>query len=96
MREPGRARKRVRTNNAEREIVGRLESQGYEVHQRGWPDIIAIRGNEVRLIEVKPADNRVGMSPAQRRVAEILKKAGLDVELVRGTGTGRMPRRDLE
>jgi Holliday junction resolvase len=72
----------VRTSNdAEREIVAALEADDWEVLKRGWPDFVATRGSEVRFIEVKPSPDRT-FSPNQRRVAEILSRFGIQVELV--------------
>lgn len=72
----------IRTsNNAEAFVCGALEDKGWEVIKRGWPDFLAIRDGKVRLIEVKP--NCIStMSPAQKRVAEILETLGLEVELL--------------
>ena len=75
----------VRTHNRwEKQIADRLEAEGSEVMKRGWPDLIAVKGDEVRMIEDKPPGNRAGLSPNQRRMANILRKIGVDVELMRG------------
>lgn len=71
-------------NAAELEIAKELEDSGYEVIKNGWPDFVAVRGDEVRFIEVKPKRNgRVPrLSPRQQRMAAILKKVGITIELV--------------
>jgi hypothetical protein len=61
-----------------------LEEEGWEVIKRGWPDFIAIRGNEVRFVEVKPPRSR-GMGRHQRRVAEIFARLGAKVEVAYGS-----------
>jgi Holliday junction resolvase-like predicted endonuclease len=82
---------KCRTNNpSERYVINDLESKGYEVLKRGWPDLIAVKGNTVRFIEVKRLTRRDGslstsqLKPQQKRVAEILSKLGIEVELIRG------------
>lgn len=59
-----------------------LEAQGYEVRKRGWPDLIAVRGNDVRFIEVKPL-GKSEFKQSQKRMAQILSKIGITVELIR-------------
>lgn len=69
----------IRTSNdREAECARLLEAQGYKVFKRGWPDFLAVRGDEVRLIEVKPPRGR--LKPIQQEVADVLEKAGLYVE----------------
>lgn len=80
-----------RTNNAEREVIERLEGDNYEVLSRGWPDLIAIHPNgKVRLIEVKPA-NRRQASPAQRKVHRALASLGIHVEIWNAKSHGVTP-----
>jgi hypothetical protein len=72
----------LRTKNpAEQHVVDDLESQGYTVLKNGWPDFLAFKGTEVRLIEVKPHGRR-HLSPRQKRMANALALTGLKVELV--------------
>jgi hypothetical protein len=72
----------VRTSNdAERAVVSHLIEAGYEVHRRGWPDLLVTKGDEVRFIEVKPATHRQ-LSPEQERVAQVLAALGINVELM--------------
>ncbi len=78
----------IRTNNAaEVRVLGQLEDQGYRVLKRGWPDFIAIRGDEVRLIEVKPG-HQSQLGPRQQEVADALAKLGVTVELAAGNLQG--------
>lgn len=78
------------SNPSERKAIDALEQDGYEALKRGWPDLIAIKGNVVRFIEVKRLTVRSGalskskLKPDQVRMAEILKTAGITVELIRG------------
>lgn len=75
----------IRTSNEiEIHVAGQLEANGYEVLKNGWPDFIAIRGNEIRFIEVKPHSSKFTGSPRQIKVAKVFKKLGLVVEIVNG------------
>lgn len=69
------------TNAAEIAVLEQLEAEGYEVLKRGWPDFIAVRGDEVRFIEVKP-NKRCHLSQHQKRVARLLGRFGMRVELL--------------
>lgn len=92
----------ARTSNRwEQQLRDKLEAQGYRVIKRGWPDFLAVRGDEVRFIEVKPPGNINGLSPMQREVAEVLARYGIEVELYRGqqqraAGSTPTPSRDVE
>lgn len=79
-----------RTKNvSERAVIDLLERDGYEVLKRGWPDLIAVKGDKVRLIEVKrkyTSSGRISKSelkPHQKRVAELLFKFGIVIEVIR-------------
>lgn len=75
--------RRVRTSNqSELQILGFLESEGYSVYKRGWPDFIAVKGDEVRFIEVKPPQGYPHLKPDQKKVASILSKFGITVEIM--------------
>ena len=64
----------------EKAVYDRLKAEGYTVHKNGWPDFMASRGDEVRLIEVKNAvDVR---RESQLRVHAGLAKLGARVEEV--------------
>jgi Holliday junction resolvase-like predicted endonuclease len=72
----------IRTlNETEIEACKFLEGLGYTVVKRGWPDFLAVRGDEVRFVEVKSSPNNEGLSPNQKKVARILEKLGIRVEL---------------
>ena len=72
----------IRTSNdAEIAVCAALERDGWTVMKRGWPDFLAVRGDEVRLIEVKPSRS-CHLKPAQRRVAHVLARFGLRVEML--------------
>jgi Holliday junction resolvase-like predicted endonuclease len=73
----------MRSNVDELRVASYLERTGWEVLSRGWPDFVAVKGDQVRFIEVKPNKNQRGLSPAQRRIAEILKRYGISVECFR-------------
>lgn len=69
-------------NKAEVDIIRGLEEHGYTVLKRGWPDLLAVKNGELRLIEVKPHAGR-DLSPQQRQVADVLKShLGLEVEIL--------------
>lgn len=82
----------VRTCNAREFYVAEaLEQEGFEVFKKGWPDLLAYRTGEIRLVEVKPPLKSTGlpqeMKVSQRRVAEILYEVvGLEVGVVRSPG----------
>jgi hypothetical protein len=71
----------VRTaNKHEFAVATHFEEQGYTVLKNGWPDFLIVRGNEVRLVEVKPRGS-AGLGSRQRKIAEALTKLGLKVEV---------------
>jgi len=77
-----RAYREPRTSNVyEREVIDRLRDEGFRVQKRGWPDLIAWRDGEIRLVEVKPCRRCRKLTPAQQTVADVLETAGLHVEL---------------
>lgn len=67
-------------NANERSVAVQLSDQGYKVLNRGWPDFLAVRGEEVRFIEVKPTC-RHQLDVQQRLMADQLRKIGVQVEL---------------
>lgn len=71
-----------RTSNvAEVAVVSRLEAAGYTVYKNGWPDLLAVKDDEVRFIEVKPHSSS-RLSLRQWNVAKELKKFfGVEVEI---------------
>lgn len=75
----------VRTSNL-REIkaIQWFHSQGYEVINRGWPDLLVKRGNDIKAIEVKrnPTRSRkLKLRKHQIRCHNILMEAGMKVEV---------------
>ena len=84
--EDGRSQYRFKTsygrtsNDAEAELAEKLENDGWLVMKRGWPDFLALKDGQLRLIEVKPKET-YRLSKHQQQLAEILRKhAGLNVE----------------
>lgn len=66
----------------ERYVHGQLVRNGYRVYRHGWPDFLAVKGNEVRLIEVKSTVHVV--SRVQTLMHKALAKAtGKAVEVIR-------------
>lgn len=77
-----KGKSRIRTTNAaEVQVLEALEQAGWSVLKRGWPDFLAVKGTEVRFIEVKP-DSRHKLKPDQERVKDILGLLGLKVEVL--------------
>lgn len=58
------------TNYAERKIALEYAAKGYSVIRGGWPDFLAIRGDEVVGIEVKSDDDP--LSPDQKVMHALL------------------------
>ena len=68
------------SNRQEIRAIEKLVADGYVVYKRGWPDLLAVRGDEIRLIEVKQAEF-AGLSKYQRMVARAFDKVGIKVEV---------------
>jgi Holliday junction resolvase len=68
-------------NKAEIAVLIHLSRHGWTVVNRGWPNFLAIKDGQVRLIEVK---RRRGarLTPNQQKVADILAVVGLKVEIL--------------
>ncbi len=47
-------RTKLPSNQHEAECYRQLEAEGWTVMKSGWPDFFCMRGNEIRLVEVKP------------------------------------------
>lgn len=77
-----------KSNRAEVEIKATLEAEGWLVYAKGWPDFLAVRGTEVRFIEVKPSNSRGALSPSQAAVAKALALVGVTVEVKQATAYG--------
>jgi len=65
----------------ETKLRRKLESEGWRVLHRGWPDFIAIRGNKVRFIEAKEPNGKP--SRFQKEVHKILSAYGIVVEVLK-------------
>jgi hypothetical protein len=72
------------SSSHEQRVANELRSRGYEVLGNGWPDFLAIRGDEVRFIEVK-APGQYFLRPSQYRMAHALAVAGIRVEVAFGS-----------
>ena len=72
----------VRTiNPTEMEVAESLIDDGWEVMKKGWPDFLAVRGDEIRFIEVKQKGQR--LKPQQKRMAKILMEfLNIEVEVM--------------
>lgn len=68
------------TNEPETALIDSLESDGWTVTKRGWPDFIAIRNGKVVIVEVKP-NARHKARREQQFVMQLLADAGLNVAL---------------
>ena len=70
---------KLRTSSqSERQAILLLESQGYTLLKRGWPDFIAIKDGHFICIEVKP-NRKVKLKIEQEIVLRLLGKAGIPV-----------------
>lgn len=88
-----RAGKRLNGRSIGEDRVCRiLESNGYTIYRRGWPDICAVKGSEIRFIEVKqysgttspppPAYERKQITKYQKQIHSIFSLIGFPVEVV--------------
>ena len=68
-------------NPSEQKVFDELSSEGWQVIRNGWPDFLAMRGNELRFIEVKTNSN--SLTVEQKRVRRALAKIGVTVEVIR-------------
>jgi hypothetical protein len=64
----------------EKEVYGQLKAEGYTVHKHGWPDFMATRGEETRLIEVKSSADSLRVN--QIVVKDGLARLGAEVEII--------------
>lgn len=67
---------RLPSNTAEAELWKELRDAGWEPTRRGWPDVIAYRGDQAVLIEVKPHKGR-RLKREQLRVLRALARYGV-------------------
>ena len=74
----------IRTvNTAEVAVAKKMEADGYRLLKRGWPDFIAVKGQDIRFIEVKSNRNQK-LKEHQQEVLEILQTFGIEVEVLYG------------
>jgi hypothetical protein len=69
-------RRRIYRNDAERRFVELASSEGWTVTKRGWPDFVCFRGDEVRVVEVKPYANSQPKA-MQSKVIALLRAHGI-------------------
>lgn len=84
----------LRGNNAERETIEHLMTEGWAVYTRGWPDLLVHRGGRIMAIEVKPHGR--GLNRHQEVMIGLLRRAGLHVEIWETAKAGRTLRADLQ
>lgn len=71
-------------------VYAQLKADGWTVHKHGWPDFLAVKGNKVRVIEVKSnADKR---RQSQIAVHEALRLLGIEVEVLLVDNPNRVSR----
>lgn len=85
--------RRTRANNAERETIERLEKEGWTVYTRGWPDLLATRGDEVVGIEVKSAKWRGKVSRQQALIHAVLRRVGMEIRIHKASVSGMTKRK---
>lgn len=81
---PRLQRSKIKTSSLhERKVIDALLQEGYEILKSGWPDLVAVRGPEIRFIEIK-RPSEPGLKTNQIRMARILYSLGIVVEVMRG------------
>lgn len=74
------------TNHAEIRVAQDLEADGWRLIKRGWPDFLAVKGDKIRFIEVKPGDSS-NLSHFQQEIANLLfRHYGIEVESIAPEG----------
>lgn len=69
------------TNLIEAAAALQMQDAGYEVIRGGWPDFLAVKGDEVLFVEVKPANDATHFRANQVRTLTILRDLGLKVRV---------------
>lgn len=69
----------IHTQNLwERAACEKLWKEGWKVYKRGWPDFVAVRGDEIQFIEIKPPTPKGSiprrLDPEQEAMASILNR----------------------
>lgn len=62
-------------------VSNRLQRDGYKIFRNGWPDFLAVRGREIKFIEVK-SPGCCNLSRAQKEMHGALSRAGISVETI--------------
>lgn len=71
-----------KTTLSESKVKAALESEGWYVLKGGWPDFLAVKGDKIRLIEVK--DGVQTLSPLQLKMKRLIEQyLKVYVEIVR-------------
>ena len=65
----------------ENEVKKELEKDGWRVIDRGWPDFVCIKGDQIRFVEAKGPD--AYLKPAQKLMHQILAGLGIIVEVIK-------------
>ena len=63
-----------------------LEKIGWTVHRSGWPDFLCIRekyGEPEEIIAVEVKSGNDSLKPEQKIIHHILKRAGINVQVIR-------------
>lgn len=69
-------RRSVYKNVPENSLVELMESRGYEVTKRGWPDFLCFKNGELVCVEVKPNPGH-GLRRSQSKAMRYLAAAGI-------------------
>jgi hypothetical protein len=67
-------------SRAEAQAIKHFTDEGWTLFKRGWPDMLIVKDNQFRFIEVKKKID-YQFKPDQKRIAEQLKRFGLEVEI---------------
>ena len=82
---PRRGKFRLGLNQRERRIADEYIAKGYTVLDSGWPDLLCISSDgKAEFVEVKSETDP--LRPAQQKMHEGLKKAGIEVKVLRVSG----------
>ncbi len=67
--------------NNEIPVIKAYLDSGFEVIKGGWPDLLVAKDGKLQFIEIKGNGDK--LSPKQIRVAQLLKSAGISVQVVK-------------
>jgi hypothetical protein len=65
-----------------------LTDNGWTIIRNGWPDFAAIKGSQLKFVEVK--SDLSFLSEAQLQMHRLLKERGFKVEVIKVLSTGEM------